>query len=472
MSGKDSERSGIAAAAAGNIAPDGEDGGHTRSTPPLQPLARTSTAADSYSNSASQHPPPQLVAVAPTSSTEGRQDLSPGGGLNTVASLVAALRLPVGGGGGGGVGGHAQSLAMILPPQTSTSPFPSLHAPPPPQLPPLPNHNDSLTLWQAVLRYQQYQNMAMNPFLAAVAAATQSMSPNPAAAAAAVAAAVAAASAQQQQQQHQQQQQQQQQQMAAMLAQAHAVQQEAATAAAATEAAAAAAAAASSFNLKESSNGGIIPNLDLYRDYLSKYVKATSNTTSPITVSSMLSSSSNAVHAASQLLLDPTRLSNEQQAVRLASTSTSSASAAGPQVSLGGDDPTSILSNVTGSKQQRSPIHHHLMQQQQQHQSKRISSAGRAGVSAYSSGAGGFVSVTPAASDSGGAPRGTQSANGREKVFTCKVCNRSFGYKHVLQNHERTHTGEKPFECKVCNKRFTRDHHLKTHMRLHTGEKP
>ena len=70
---------------------------------------------------------------------------------------------------------------------------------------------------------------------------------------------------------------------------------------------------------------------------------------------------------------------------------------------------------------------------------------------------------------SGGGPA---TYNGRDKVFTCKICNRSFGYKHVLQNHERTHTGEKPFECKVCNKRFTRDHHLKTHMRLHTGEKP
>jgi krueppel len=60
----------------------------------------------------------------------------------------------------------------------------------------------------------------------------------------------------------------------------------------------------------------------------------------------------------------------------------------------------------------------------------------------------------------------------KDKVFTCKICNRSFGYKHVLQNHERTHTGEKPFECTQCHKRFTRDHHLKTHMRLHTGEKP
>lgn len=60
----------------------------------------------------------------------------------------------------------------------------------------------------------------------------------------------------------------------------------------------------------------------------------------------------------------------------------------------------------------------------------------------------------------------------RDKTFTCKVCSRSFGYKHVLQNHERTHTGEKPFSCTECGKRFTRDHHLKTHMRLHTGEKP
>ncbi|XP_017888968.1 protein krueppel-like [Ceratina calcarata] len=60
----------------------------------------------------------------------------------------------------------------------------------------------------------------------------------------------------------------------------------------------------------------------------------------------------------------------------------------------------------------------------------------------------------------------------KDKVFICTVCSRSFGYKHVLQNHERTHTGEKPFECPECHKRFTRDHHLKTHMRLHTGEKP
>ena len=69
-----------------------------------------------------------------------------------------------------------------------------------------------------------------------------------------------------------------------------------------------------------------------------------------------------------------------------------------------------------------------------------------------------------------GAPSGADPS--RDKIFSCSICQRTFGYKHVLQNHERTHTGEKPFECKQCGKRFTRDHHLKTHMRLHTGEKP
>lgn len=106
--------------------------------------------------------------------------------------------------------------------------------------------------------------------------------------------------------------------------------------------------------------------------------------------------------------------------------------------------------------------------------SKSSSSDGSNGGSPISLG----LSVGKPKAKSGAKPRSpgagsvASSTGNREKVFVCQICNRSFGYKHVLQNHERTHTGEKPFECRECHKRFTRDHHLKTHMRLHTGEKP
>lgn len=59
-----------------------------------------------------------------------------------------------------------------------------------------------------------------------------------------------------------------------------------------------------------------------------------------------------------------------------------------------------------------------------------------------------------------------------KKVFECKTCKKTFGYKHVLQNHEKVHTGEKSFRCTKCGRNFRRDHHLKVHMRLHSGEKP
>ena len=91
----------------------------------------------------------------------------------------------------------------------------------------------------------------------------------------------------------------------------------------------------------------------------------------------------------------------------------------------------------------------------------------RTGNGSNANGNGGVAAPASTAGDANGVNGGP-----RDKVFSCSICHRTFGYKHVLQNHERTHTGEKPFECKQCGKRFTRDHHLKTHMRLHTGEKP
>ncbi|XP_025423513.1 zinc finger protein 629-like [Sipha flava] len=81
-------------------------------------------------------------------------------------------------------------------------------------------------------------------------------------------------------------------------------------------------------------------------------------------------------------------------------------------------------------------------------------------------------SVASSSASSSNPPSTASSRQRQSRPFKCTVCGKEFGYKHVLQNHERTHTGEKPFVCSVCKKCFTRDHHLKTHVRLHTGEKP
>ena len=62
------------------------------------------------------------------------------------------------------------------------------------------------------------------------------------------------------------------------------------------------------------------------------------------------------------------------------------------------------------------------------------------------------------------------SKDSRDKVFTCGVCRRSFGYKHVLQNHERTHTGEKPFECPECHKRWEYFYVISNLKKTHTSD--
>ena len=56
-----------------------------------------------------------------------------------------------------------------------------------------------------------------------------------------------------------------------------------------------------------------------------------------------------------------------------------------------------------------------------------------------------------------------------EKDFKCKFCSKCFGYKHVLKNHERIHTGEKPFQCQECKKRFGQQGTLKRHLKMHNA---
>jgi uncharacterized Zn-finger protein len=62
------------------------------------------------------------------------------------------------------------------------------------------------------------------------------------------------------------------------------------------------------------------------------------------------------------------------------------------------------------------------------------------------------------------------SGNGR---FTCEFpgCDKSYGKKHHLREHERKHSGDMKFACEVCGKKFYM-HVMKRHMYSHTGLKP
>ena len=56
-------------------------------------------------------------------------------------------------------------------------------------------------------------------------------------------------------------------------------------------------------------------------------------------------------------------------------------------------------------------------------------------------------------------------------MYSCDVCNKSFGCKSMLTKHARVHL-EAQFECQECGKRLKSRETLEDHVRLHTGEKP
>ena len=63
------------------------------------------------------------------------------------------------------------------------------------------------------------------------------------------------------------------------------------------------------------------------------------------------------------------------------------------------------------------------------------------------------------------------AVNGR---FICEFpgCEKSYGKKHHLKEHERKHTGDMKYTCDVCGKKFYIQAHMKRHMYSHTGLKP
>ncbi|NXF00621.1 ZN438 protein, partial [Smithornis capensis] len=55
-------------------------------------------------------------------------------------------------------------------------------------------------------------------------------------------------------------------------------------------------------------------------------------------------------------------------------------------------------------------------------------------------------------------------------LHRCPVCNRTFQFKHHLQDHMNTHTNKRPYSCRICRKAYIHSGSLSTHMKLHHNE--
>ena len=55
----------------------------------------------------------------------------------------------------------------------------------------------------------------------------------------------------------------------------------------------------------------------------------------------------------------------------------------------------------------------------------------------------------------------------RQKIYSCRFCNKPFDRPSYVTKHERIHTGEKPYSCGICGKSLTEKGNLKAHLVKH-----
>ncbi|XP_061675816.1 zinc finger protein 112-like [Syngnathoides biaculeatus] len=66
---------------------------------------------------------------------------------------------------------------------------------------------------------------------------------------------------------------------------------------------------------------------------------------------------------------------------------------------------------------------------------------------------------------------GGMGDEGKEKPYSCSVCDKRFGNCSHLAAHIRTHTGERPYRCDICRKSFVTTSALNRHQTIHTEGK-